>query len=92
MNQFQKSTIQHRTLQKQMYYNDETKLNERENNNTSKNTKTNKNNLQTVLEHNKHDYIKIDPKTNNDNQEQSTRKNTSRQKLQANKIMIKSNK
>ena len=38
-------------------------------------TKTNKNNLQTILEHNKHGYIKIDPKTNNDNQEQSTSKN-----------------
>ena len=33
--------------------------------------KTNKNSLQTILEHNKHE---IDPKTNNDNQEQSTSK------------------
>ena len=49
-------------------YNNETKLNEKENN-TSENTKTNKNSLETILEHNKHE---IDPKTNNDNQEQST--------------------
>ena len=59
-------------------YNDETKLNERENNNTSENTKTNKNNLQTILEHNKHDYIEIDPKTNNHDQEQSGSKNNSK--------------
>ena len=51
-------------------------MNERENDNTSENTKTNKNNLQTILEQNKHDYIKIDPKANNDNQEQSTSTNT----------------
>ena len=57
-------------------YNDETELNERGSNDTSDNTKTNKNNIQTILEHNKHDYMKIDPKTNNDNQEQSTSKNT----------------
>ena len=57
-------------------FNDETKLNERENNNTLENTKTNKDSLQTILEHNKHDYIKNDPKTNNDNQEQSTSTNT----------------
>ena len=57
-------------------YNDETKSNERENKNTSENTETNKNNLQTLLKHNKHDYIKADPKTKNDNQEQSTSKNT----------------
>ena len=31
-------------------YNDEIKLNERENDNTPENTKTNKNNLQTILE------------------------------------------
>ena len=37
--------------------------------NTSENTKTNKNSLETILEHNKYE---IDPKTNNDNQEQST--------------------
>ena len=43
-------------------------MNEKENN-TSENTKTNKNSLETILEHNKHE---IDPKTNNDNQEQST--------------------
>ena len=51
-------------------------MNERENNNTSENTKTNKDSLQTMLDHNKCDYIKNDPKTNNDNQEQSTSKNT----------------
>ena len=51
-------------------------MNERENNNTSENTKTNKDSLQTMLDHNKRDYIKNDPKTNNDNQEQSTSKNT----------------
>ena len=51
-------------------------MNERENNNTSENTKTNKGSLQTLLEHDKHDYIKNDPKINNDNQEQSTSKNT----------------
>ena len=51
-------------------------MNERENNNTSENTETSKNNLQTILEHTKHDYIKTDPKTNKDNQEQSTSKNT----------------
>ena len=51
-------------------------MNERENNNTSENTEANKNNLQIILEHNKHGYIKADPKTNNDNQEQSTSKNT----------------
>ena len=51
-------------------------MNERENNNTSENAESNKNNLQTILEHNKHDYIKTDPKTSNDNQEQSTSKNT----------------
>ena len=56
-------------------YNDETELNEGGNDDTSENTKTNKNNLQTILEHNKHDYMKIDPKSNNDNQEQSTSKN-----------------
>ena len=37
--------------------------------------KTNKDNLQTILEHNKHNQIKNNPKTNNDNQEQSTSKN-----------------
>ena len=57
-------------------HNDETKLNERENNNTSENTKTNKDSFKTILEHNKLDYIKTDPKTNNDNQEQSTSKGT----------------
>ena len=57
-------------------YNDETELNEGGNDDTSENTKTNKNNLQTILEHNKHDYMKIDPKMNNDNQKQSTSKNT----------------
>ena len=55
------------------------------NNNKSENTKTSKNNLQTILEHNKHDYINIDPKINNDNQEQSTNRNNSRPKQQANK-------
>ena len=48
--------------------NDETELNERGNDDTSENNKTNKNNLQTILEHNKHDYMEIDPKMNNDNQ------------------------
>ena len=51
-------------------------MNERENNNTSENTKTNKDSFKTILEHNKHDYIKTDPKTNNDNHEQSTSKDT----------------
>lgn len=50
--------------------------NERENNQTSENTKTNENNLQSILEHNKHDYINEDPKTNNHNQKQLTSKNT----------------
>ena len=57
-------------------YNDETELNDRGNNDPSENTKTNKNNVQKILEHNRHDYMKIDSKTNNDNQEQSTSKNT----------------
>ena len=48
--------------------NGETKLNERENNNTSENAESNQNNSQTILEHNKHDYIKTDPKASNDNQ------------------------
>ena len=50
-------------------------MNERGNNDASENTQTDKNNLQTILERNKHDYIKIDPKMNNDSQEQSTSKN-----------------
>ena len=64
-------------------------MNERENDNTTENNKTNKNNLQTILEQNKHDYMKI---------QTIIIKNTevaeilSRQKPQANKIMIKSNK
>ena len=65
-------TIQSRTLQKQMYM---LAIIMKQNwmkkkiINTSENTKTNKNSLETILEHNKHE---IDPKTNNDNQEQST--------------------
>ena len=51
-------------------------MNERGNDDTSENIKTNKNNSQTILEYNKHDYLKIDTKTNNDNQEQSTSRNT----------------
>ena len=52
-------------------------MNERENNNnTSENTKTNKDSLQIIFEHNKHGYIKNDPKANDNNQEQSTSKNT----------------
>ena len=51
-------------------------MNEGGNDDTSENTKTNKNNLQTILEHKKHDYMKIDTKTNNHNQEQSTSRNT----------------
>ena len=64
-------------------------MNEREIDNTTENNKTNKNNLQTILEQNKHDYMKI---------QTIIIKNTelaeilSRQKPQANKIMIKSNK
>ena len=64
-------------------------MNERENDNTTENNKTNKNNLQTILEQNKHDYMKI---------QTMIIKNTEvaeillRQKPQANKIMIKSNK
>ena len=49
-------------------------MNESENDNSSENTKTNKDNLQKLLEHNKHDYIKNHPKTNNKNQEKSTSK------------------
>lgn len=57
-------------------YNHETKSTKRENNNISENTKTAKIINQTILDHNKHDYINKDPKSNNDNQEQSTSKNT----------------
>ena len=51
-------------------------MNERGSSDTSENTKTNKNNLETILDHNKNEYMKTDPKANNDNQEKSTSKNT----------------
>ena len=72
-------------------YNYETKLNERENNNTSENTENNKNNLQTILEHNTHDYNKTDPKQTMIIKNNLLAKILSGQKPHANKIMIKSN-
>ena len=64
-------------------------MNERENDNTTENNKTNKNNLQTILEQNKHDYMKIQTMIIKNNQVAEI---LSRQKPQANKIMIKSSK
>ena len=64
-------------------------MNERENDNTTENNKTNKNNLQTILEQNKHDYMKIQTMIIKNNQLAEI---LSRQKPQTNKIMIKSNK
>ena len=64
-------------------------MNEREIDNTTENNKTNKNNLQTILEQNKHDYMKIQTMIIKNNQLAEI---LSRQKPQANKIMIKSNK
>ena len=64
-------------------------MNERENDNTTENNKTNKNNLQTILEQNKHDYMKIQIMIIKNNQVAEI---LSRQKPQANKIMIKSSK
>ena len=64
-------------------------MNERENANTTENNKTNKNNLQTILEQNKHDYMKIQTMIIKNNQVAEI---LSRQKPQANKIMIKSSK
>ena len=64
-------------------------MNERENDNTTENNKTNKNNLQTILEQNKHDYMKIQTMIIKNNQLAEI---LSRQKPQANKIMIKSSK
>ena len=64
-------------------------MNERENDNTTENNKTNKNNLQTILEQNKHDYMKIQTMIIKNNQLAET---LSRQEPQANKIMIKSSK
>ena len=64
-------------------------MNEREIDNTTENNKTNKNNLQTILEQNKHDYMKIQTMIIKNNQLAEI---LSRQKPQTNKIMIKSNK
>ena len=64
-------------------------MNEREIDNTTENNKTNKNNLQTILEQNKHDYMKIQTMIIKNNQLAEI---LSRQKPQANKIMIKSSK
>ena len=64
-------------------------MNERENDNTTENNETNKNNLQTILEQNKHDYMKIQTMIIKNNQVAEI---LSRQKPQANKIMIKSSK
>ena len=60
-------TLKHFQSNIELYknYNDEAKLNDV----TSEKTKTNEDNLQTVLEYNKHICIVKDPKTNNGNQE-----------------------
>ena len=65
-------------------------MNEREYSNASKNAKT-KDNFQTILQDNKHEYINKDLKTNNNYQKQSISKAISKQKIQTNQIMIKLN-
>ena len=64
MNILSKSTDQHRAIKnKYTNYNDEKKLNERENDNASEKTKPIKIIYKNILVHNKNDYIKIDPRT-----------------------------
>ena len=65
-------------------------MNEREYSNASKNAKT-KDNFQTILQDNKHEYINKDLKTNNNYQKQSISKAIWKQKIQTNQIMIKLN-